>query len=251
MAVTVQGCTDCHQSDGACVEETLMNHIQRCLSALTTLAGALLGVFIRPAGPSVAGDRAMPNGGMPSGDFLGYRYRGRPRAVAAWGVIAPRRVGVIVAAAAASAIMMVAAACGSSDSTSGGSAPSALARHSANSPAQPPQASRAECQDAIALQASLANLLQVSIGKGALKQVQADVEDLQAKLSALTGGAHGAFSVQINALKSALTTLQTAVKGVSSGSGSVAEVRTAVDGVATATTNIVSALAKRGCIFGE
>jgi hypothetical protein len=39
------------------------DHIQRCLSALTAFVGALLAVFIMPAGPSVAVDRAMPNGG--------------------------------------------------------------------------------------------------------------------------------------------------------------------------------------------
>jgi hypothetical protein len=69
MAVTVEACTDCHQSDGAW-KETLMNHIQRCLSALTALAGALLAVFIMKAGPSVAVDRSMPNVLTPSGDFL-------------------------------------------------------------------------------------------------------------------------------------------------------------------------------------
>jgi hypothetical protein len=45
----------------------------------------------------------------------------------------------------------------------------------------------------------------VSIGRGALKQVKADLKDLQADLSALMGDVHGAFSVQINALRSALT----------------------------------------------
>ena len=47
-----------------------MNHIQRCLSALTALAGALLAVFIRQAGPSAADDRSMPSVLMQSGDFL-------------------------------------------------------------------------------------------------------------------------------------------------------------------------------------
>jgi hypothetical protein len=46
----------------------------------------------------------------------------------------------------------------------------------------------------------------------------------QAKLSALMGDMHGAFSVQINALQSALTKLQTVVKGVGIGSSSIAEI---------------------------
>jgi hypothetical protein len=51
-------------------KETLMNHIQRRLSALTALAGALPAVFIMQAGPSVAADRPVPNVVMPSSDFL-------------------------------------------------------------------------------------------------------------------------------------------------------------------------------------
>jgi uncharacterized protein YukE len=138
------------------------------------------------------------------------------------------------AAAAAAAITMLAAACGSSGTTSGSSAPSATASHSASSPAQ--SASTALCQDHAALQASLANLAHVSGGTGALKQAKADLKDAQANLTALTGEAHGAFSTQINALKSALTTLQTAVKG-GDGDGSVADVRTASGGVTKAATN--------------
>ena len=226
-----------------------MNHIQRCLSALTAFAGALLAVFIMPAGPSVAVDRGMPDVGMPSGDFLGCRYRGWPRAVAARGVIAMRRAGGIVAAAAAATITLAAAACGSTGTAAGSSAPSA--HHSASSPAQSPQVSRAQCADKAALETSLVNLLQVSIRQRTLKQVQADVEDMQAKLSALKGDMHGAFSVQINALQSALTTLQAAVKGVSNGSRSVAEARTAADGVTTATANLGTAFAQAGCTGGD
>jgi hypothetical protein len=161
-----------------------------------------------------------------------------------------RRAGAIVAAAAAAAITMATAACGSTGTASGSSAPSAPAHHSASSPAQSPQVSGAQCQDKAALETSLTNLLQVSIRKGALKQVQADLEDLQAKFSALRGDMHGAFSVQINALQSALTNLRTAVKGVSSGTSSIAEVRTAVDGVTTATANLGTAFAQAGCIGG-
>jgi hypothetical protein len=51
-------------------KDTVMNRIQRCLSALTALAGALLAVFISKPTPSAAVDRPMPNVLMPSGDFL-------------------------------------------------------------------------------------------------------------------------------------------------------------------------------------
>lgn len=98
------------------------------------------------------------------------------------------------------------------------------------------------------LRASLANLAHVSKGKGALKQAQADLKDVQAKLTALTGDAHGAFSSQINALKSALTTLQTAVKGVSGGSSAIAEVRTALGGVTKAAMDLAAAMERAGCL---
>jgi uncharacterized protein (DUF885 family) len=159
-----------------------------------------------------------------------------------------RRAGTIVAATAAVTITMAAAACGST--ASGSSAPSASAHHSAGSPAPSQQISRAQCQDKAALNTSLTNLLQVSIRKSALKRVQADLEDLQAKLSALRGDMHGGYSAQINALQSALTKLQTAVQGASSGSSGVAEVRTAIDGVTTATANLGTAFGQGGCIGG-
>ena len=156
-----------------------------------------------------------------------------------------RLVEVIATAATAAAITMAAAACGSSGAASGSSAPSATVGHPASSPAQ---ASTALCQDYGALQASLANLAaHVSGGKETVKQVPADLQDLQPKLSAFTGDAHGMFSVQINALKSALTTLQTAVNGVRSGSSSAAEVRTAGAEATMAVTDLAAALAQAGC----
>ena len=59
---------------------------------------------------------------------------------------------------------------------------------------------------------------------------------------------HGAFSAQVNALQSALSKLKTAVKGASSGSSSIADVRTAADEVTTATANLGTAFAQCGCI---
>jgi hypothetical protein len=171
--------------------------------------------------------------------------------MALWGVIVMRRAGAIVAAAAAATITMATAACGSTGTASGSSAPSAPAHDPASSLPQSQQVSEAQCRDKAALDTALTNLLQVSIRKGALNQVQADAADLQAKLSALTGDMHSEFSVQINALQSALTKLQTAVKGASNGTSSIAQVRTAADGITTATANLGTAFAEAGCIGGE
>ena len=178
MAVTVQGCTDWHQSDGA-------------------------------------------------------RHKG---------VIAMRRAGAIVAAAAAATITITAAACGSTGTAAGSSVPSRTASHQASGPAQSQQASTAMCRDSTALQAPLTSLASASGTKGTLNRVKATLKDAQAKLSVLTDDAHGAFSTQINAMKSALTTLQTAVNG-----GPGAAVSTALDGVTQAESGLVGAFAQGGC----
>jgi len=154
-----------------------------------------------------------------------------------------RRAGAIVAAAAAAAITMAAAACGST--ASGSSAPSRTASHPASSPAQSQQASSAQCRDKAALQAPLTSLASASGAKGTLNQVKANLKDAQAKLSVLTDDAHGAFSTQINAMRSALTTLQTAVNG-----GPGAGVSTALDGVTQAESDLLGAFAQGGCIGG-
>ena len=78
--------------------------------------------------------------------------------------------------------------------------------------------------------------------KGTLNRVKANLKDARAKLSTLTDDAHGAFSTQIHAMKSALTTLQTAVNG-DPGAG----VSTALDGVTQAESDLVGALAQGGC----
>jgi len=135
---------------------------------------------------------------------------------------------------------MAAAACGST--ASGSSAPSRTASHPASSPAQSQQASSAQCRDKAALQAPLTSLASASGAKGTLNQVKANLKDAQAKLSVLTDDAHGAFSTQLHAMKSALTTLQTAVNG-----GPGAGVSTALDGVTQAESDLVGALAQGGC----
>ena len=154
-----------------------------------------------------------------------------------------RRAGAIVAAAAAATITMAAAACGST--ASGSSAPSRTASHPASSPAQSQQASTAVCRDSAALQVPLTSLASASGAKGTLSQVKANLKDAQAKLSVLTDDAHGAFSTQIHAMKSALTTLQTAVNG-----GPGAGVSTALDGVTQAESDLLGAFAQGGCIGG-
>ena len=93
------------------------------------------------------------------------------------------------------------------------------------------------------MQAPLTSLASASGAKGTLNQVKAKLKDAQAKLSTLTDDAHGVFSTQIHAMKSALTTLQTAVNG-DPGAG----VSTALDGVTQAESG--RAQPKIGSLYG-
>ena len=150
-----------------------------------------------------------------------------------------------MAAAAAAAITMAAAACGSTGTAAGSSVPSRTGTHQASGPAQSQQASTAMCRDSAALQVPLTSLASASGAKGTLSQVKANLKDAQVKLSVLTDDAHGAFSTQINAMKSALTMLQTAVSG-----GTGAGVSASLSGVTQAESDLVGALAQGGCLGG-
>jgi uncharacterized protein YukE len=98
------------------------------------------------------------------------------------------------------------------------------------------------CRDGAALQRPLTGIVTASGAKGTLNQVKANLKVAQAKLNTLTGDAHGAFSTQIHEMKSAPTTLQTAVND-----GPGAGVSTAIDGVTQAESDLVGALAQGGC----
>ena len=81
-----------------------------------------------------------------------------------------RRAEVIVAAAAAAAITMAAGSVRIQRYCVWQFRTVRTHHHSASSPAQSQQVSRAQCQDKAALEASLTNLVQVSIGRGALNR---------------------------------------------------------------------------------
>jgi hypothetical protein len=143
------------------------------------------------------------------------------------------------ALALAGGIMLLAAGCGSS------STPSAAATPAASSAAATPQAISAACKDVAALRTSLTNLTKITVGKDMGSQLAAKVNDVKANLDALKTHAHGEWSTQVDALKSSLTTLENAAKGLSDGSTSVSDVVTAVGGVTSATTNLLAATNKR------
>ena len=149
------------------------------------------------------------------------------------------------AAAVAAGITLTAAGCGSGGSGSGSASPSPAASHPASSPALTPQANSALCQDAAALRGSLASLTHLSMGQDALQEATADLRDVQARLGTLAGDGHSVFSVQIHALKSALTELRTSVAALGRGTGSVTSATTAFGGVSTAAQDLFAAMDPR------
>ena len=143
-------------------------------------------------------------------------------------------------AGAVAGVMLLAAGCGSSGTSS--SAPSSpAAAPTASSPAATP----AVCQDVDALRTSLTNLTHITVGKGAVDELKADVSDVQAKLTALKDQVGTEWSAQISLLQSSLSTLHTAVTGLGNGSSSVANVVTALGGVTAATQSLLAAAATR------
>ena len=144
----------------------------------------------------------------------------------------------------ASGLALLAAACGSSGTPSGGTSPgvssSSSSSASAAPAATPPDA--VLCDDAAALRASLDKLTHVKVGTGTASQIRADLNDVQANLTALVNHAHGQWQAQTSALQSTLTTLRTAVSNLASNpsAGTVSAVVTALGGVNTAARNLLA-----------
>ncbi len=140
----------------------------------------------------------------------------------------------------AAGLLLLAAACGAGGggSQSGSSSP---ASPSSSAPASP--ANAALCADVAALRASLNKLTHVSVGAGTASEIQADLKDVQAKLTALGNQASGQWQAQTSALKSALAKLQTAAKtlAASPSASAVASVVSALGDVNTAAQNLLAA----------
>jgi hypothetical protein len=149
-------------------------------------------------------------------------------------------------------LALLVVACGS-----GGGAPSSTTpAASSSTPASPSSTpaspatsplNAAVCADAAALRASLDKLKHVKVGKGTVSEIQADLKDVQANLTAFVNDAHGQWQAQTNALKSALAKLQTAVKTLAANFSisAVSDVLTAIGDVSTAGQNLLAAVNTR------
>jgi hypothetical protein len=143
-------------------------------------------------------------------------------------------------AAVAYGLALLAAACGSSGTPSGGTSSGAPSSSASAAPATtPPNA--VLCDDAAALRASLDKLTHVKVGTGTASQIRADLNDVQANLTALVNHARGQWQAQTSALQSTLTTLKTAVSNLASNPSrsTVSGVVTALSGVNTAAQNLL------------
>lgn len=157
----------------------------------------------------------------------------RPRG----GATGPARWGL---AASACGVALLTVACSSSSSTAAGgsSAPAAAS----------PSGSAALCADAAGLRASLETLTQVqaSAGQGVVNQVKTDLTSVKTAVTKFASDAKGHWQPQASALKSALTSLETAVQQLAAnpGTAAVSTLVTALGQVSTSARQLFAAVGK-------
>ncbi len=144
-------------------------------------------------------------------------------------------------AAAGCGVALLTVACGSSSSStaSGGS----------SSPAPSPSAaSSALCADATALRTALGKLtsIQASAGQGAVNEVKTDLANVKTAATKFANDAKGKWQPQTTALKSALTSLESAVQKLAANPSTtgVSSVVTAVGQVTTASQQLFAGVGK-------
>ena len=156
---------------------------------------------------------------------------------------------------------LVTVACGSSSTSSGAaSAPGSTTSAAPSSPAAStpaastpaaftPAASPASalCQDVAALRASLDKLKHVTVGKGTVDEIKADLADVKAKLGAVKTELHGQWQAQVGALEDSLAKLQAAVNDLASNfsASTISGTVSALRGVAAAGSNLLAALSRQ------
>ena len=156
------------------------------------------------------------------------------------------KVGTVALAAG-----LVTVACGSSSTSSGAAGASSSTTSAAPSSlaASTPAASPASvlCQDVAALRASLDKLKHVTVGKGTVDEIKADLADVKAKLGVVKTELHGQWQAQVSALEDSLAKLQAAVNDLASNfsASTISGTVSALRGVAAAGSNLLAALSKQ------
>ena len=138
-------------------------------------------------------------------------------------------------------LALLTVACGSSSSPASGGTPSPSAPPS-SAPAAGSSPSSALCADAAALHTSLNELTHIKVQKGMRNEITAKLTNAKAALAAIVNEAHGQWQTQTTALKSALTNVETAVKGLTASPSvsAVGAVTTALREVGSATANLLT-----------
>jgi hypothetical protein len=139
---------------------------------------------------------------------------------------------------------LLAAACSSGSTPASGTSPSGTPSASASAT---PTATTLVCQDAADLRTSLHNLTHSKVSTGGVTELKSNLAQVHTDLTALITHAKGEWQTQTSALKSALTTLQTAISDLSSSpsASTVAGVATALRGVAAAGGSLLTAVGTR------
>jgi hypothetical protein len=156
-------------------------------------------------------------------------------------VLKPYRWHVVAVALAAGLSL---GACSSTSTPSGTSSPSASAPAAASTPG----ASSAVCQAAANLRDSVTALTHIKNQPGAVNELKSDLANVESKFNALTAELHGSLQPQTTAVRSALSTLKTAVSnlGAQPSTSAVTAVATAAGGLSTAVRNLLAALPQCG-----
>ena len=114
----------------------------------------------------------------------------------------------------AGGLALLTVACGSSGTTAPGSAPSPSPPSPSAPAATGPSPNSALCADAAALFDSLDQLTHIQVQKGMKSEITAKLTTVKANLTAFVTEARGQWQAQTAALKSALTSVQTAAKSL-------------------------------------
>lgn len=145
-------------------------------------------------------------------------------------------------AAIACGVALLTVACSSSSSTASGGSSSPAAGSTTFS------ASSALCADAAALRTSLDKLthVQASAGQGAVTEVKSDLADVKTAATTFANDAKGRWQSQTSALRSALTSLESAVKQLAANpsTAGASTVVTALGQVTTAAQQLFTAVGK-------
>ena len=154
-------------------------------------------------------------------------------------MIAQRCRGFTVACIVAASF---AAGCSSSSSTSTSSAPATTSGTAKASASASPTSTAAVCKSAQNLKNSVANLSVSNIRANGLSAVQDEITNIQQHLQTLKTDAHGEFAPQIDALSSALSTLNTNLSAARANfnGGTLAALASSAASVVSAGKNLVT-----------